>query len=61
MQGTDGRWLGSGTMTPDGPVIAGSSGSWAIRYTTGVAGIDVYNYGLMPERIFRALGEALGN
>ncbi|MBA3274387.1 MAG: hypothetical protein H0T72_01235 [Chloroflexia bacterium] len=25
----------------------------------GVAGIDVYNYGLMPERIFRALGEAL--
>ena len=25
----------------------------------GVAGIDVYNYGLMPERTFRALGEAL--
>lgn len=25
----------------------------------GVAGIDVYNYGLMPERIFRAVGEAL--
>jgi hypothetical protein len=24
-----------------------------------VAGIDVYNYGLMPERTFRALGEAL--
>jgi hypothetical protein len=26
----------------------------------GVAGIDVYNYGLMPERTFRALGENLG-
>lgn len=25
----------------------------------GVAGIDVYNYGLMPERTFRALGAAL--
>jgi hypothetical protein len=26
---------------------------------SGVAGIDVYNYGLMPERTFRALGEAV--
>ena len=25
----------------------------------GVAGVDVYNYGLMPERTFRALGAAL--
>jgi hypothetical protein len=25
----------------------------------GVTGVDVYNYGLMPERTFRALGEAL--
>ncbi len=25
----------------------------------GLAGIDVYNYGLMPERTFRALGDAL--
>ncbi len=25
----------------------------------GVAGIDVYNYGLMPERTFQALGLAL--
>lgn len=25
----------------------------------GVAGVDVYNYGLMPERTFQALGEAL--
>jgi len=25
----------------------------------GVAGIDVYNYGLMPERTFRALGDVL--
>ncbi len=25
----------------------------------GVAGIDVYNYGLMPERVFQALGRVL--
>lgn len=40
MQATVERWLGSGTISPEGPVIAGSSGSWTIRYTTGVAGID---------------------
>ena len=27
----------------------------------GVTGVDVYNYGLMPERIFRALGEVLNH
>jgi len=33
-------WLGSGSISPEGPVIAGSVGTWTIRYTTGVAGID---------------------
>ena len=34
------HWLGSGTISPDGPVIAGSIGTWTIRYTVGIAGID---------------------
>ena len=33
------HWLGSATISPDGPVVAGSLGTWTIRYTVGVSGI----------------------
>ena len=34
------QWLGTATLTPDGPAIAGEYGSWTITYTVGVVGID---------------------
>lgn len=40
MDGARNGWLGDGTITPDGLVVAGSCGTWTIRYTTGLAGID---------------------
>lgn len=37
---TRAEWLGSVAISPDGPVIAGTYGTWTVRYRTGVAGVD---------------------
>ncbi len=34
------EWLGTATISPDGPILAGSYGTWTIHYTVGVAGLD---------------------
>lgn len=34
------EWLGTATLSPDDPVVAGSYGSWTITYTVGTAGVD---------------------
>jgi hypothetical protein len=37
---TQSEWLGSATITPDTPVVAGEYGTWRIDYVVGVSGID---------------------
>ncbi len=34
------EWRGTATISPDTPVIAGSMGTWTVRYRAGVAGVD---------------------
>ncbi len=36
----NGEWIGRAELEPAGPVIAGSVGTWAIRYTAGRYGVD---------------------
>ncbi len=33
-------WRGSGTITPDVPVVSAQLGTWTVEYTVGVSGID---------------------
>ncbi len=37
---TEAEWRGSGTITPDSPVIAAQHGTWVVNYIVGVSGID---------------------
>src|SRR5690554_1769664 len=34
------EWRGTASISPDGPVRAGTMGAWTVRYRTGVAGVD---------------------
>src|SRR5688572_29863787 len=36
----DGEWIGRAELLPRGPVVAGTVGRWAIRYTAGRYGLD---------------------
>lgn len=36
----NGDWIGRAELTPAGPVVAGSVGTWTIRYTAGRYGVD---------------------
>jgi hypothetical protein len=36
----DGGWIGRASISPNGPVVAGSTGDWTIRYTAGRYGVD---------------------
>jgi hypothetical protein len=36
----DGEWIGRASISPDGPVVAGSVGDWTVRYTAGRYGVD---------------------
>ncbi|CAN5780504.1 DUF3604 domain-containing protein [soil metagenome] len=40
MEYTAEQWRGTASISPDGPVRAGATGTWTVRYQTGVAGID---------------------
>ncbi|HMM43598.1 MAG TPA: hypothetical protein PKA95_17020 [Thermomicrobiales bacterium] len=37
---TAAEWLGSATISPAGPVVAGEYGAWSIVYTVGVSALD---------------------
>jgi hypothetical protein len=37
---TSSDWLGTATITPDTPVVAGSTGTWTIDYTVGRSALD---------------------
>lgn len=40
MQRGDGNWIGQAQLEPADPVVAGSVGTWTIRYTAGRYGVD---------------------
>lgn len=40
MSWTAAEWLGTATISPAGPVVAGEYGAWTISYTVGVSALD---------------------
>lgn len=50
-------WLGTGTLRPDIPAVAGEYATWVVHYTVGVAGIDDGGRVRLAYRIISDLGD----